>query len=192
MTVALPLVTWLSEGAANAEVAQSAMRVVICLMYCSLVFLLCLLLPILYRVLGVVGCYKRGAVQLLSPFSDFLTSLFSGIACIDAYITYNIHVGEFMNDIIIGTYMSILKLLTSRENISTTLSVAALVISAMLWFRLSAVEADVTEVKADIQVLREETKADIQALREETKADITEVKAGIQVLREEQKLIYKR
>ena len=88
-----------------------------------------------------------------------------------------------MNDIIIGTYMSILKLLTSRENISTTLSVAALVISAMLWFRLSAVEADVTEVKADIQVLREETKADIQALREETKADITEVKADIRELR---------
>ena len=86
-----------------------------------------------------------------------------------------------------GNIMGILKLVPSRENISTTLSVAALVISAMLWFSLSAVEADVTEVKADIT----EVKADIQALREETKADIqvlrTEVKADIQALREETK-----
>ena len=75
--------------------------------------------------------------------------------------------------------MAILKLLPSRENISTALTVSALVISAMLWFRLSAVEADVTEVKADIT----EVKADIQALREETKADTTEVKADIRELR---------
>ena len=92
-----------------------------------------------------------------------------------------------MNDIIIGTYMGILKLLTSRENISTALTVAALFISAMLWFELDAVKADVTEVKADVT----EVKADIQALREETKADIqvlrTEVKADIQALREETK-----
>ena len=54
-----------------------------------------------------------------------------------------------------------------------------------------ATKADIAEIKAGIDALRQETKADIDALRQETKADIDalrqETKAGIDALRQETK-----
>jgi len=48
-----------------------------------------------------------------------------------------------------------------------------------------ATKADVAEIKAGMDALREETRAGIEALRQETRAEIAKVEAGIETLRQE-------